>query len=244
MDCQEPFLIVISPENLELRLPLAGPASRALAWLVDCSILVSLLSVAVGCVSFFSILGQDVVWALLLAVGFVLVNGYFVYFEVMGNGQTPGKRALGLRTLRCDGRSLTLRDSFLRNLLRTVDWMPWGYSFGVVVMLAGSKRQRLGDFVAGTVVVRETSLPPWRAPEAVYQVDEAARLKERDLQWIRLFQQWSPLLLPAFRRRAARRLAQGLSDRMGVEPPEERSSEGFLADLADSRGSRSAGSGR
>jgi len=222
LDCQEPFLIVISPENLELRLPLAGPASRALAWLVDCSILISVLSVAVGFVSFFSILGADFVGAMLLLVGFLLVHGYFVYFEVMGNGQTPGKRAFGLRSLRCDGRSLTLRDSLLRNLLRTVDWMPWGYSLGVVVMLAGSQRQRLGDLVAGTVVVREAPLPAWRTPEAVYQVDEAGLLKERDLQWIRLFQQWSPLLLPAFRRRAARRLAQGLPRPDGDGVPDNR----------------------
>ena len=208
---------------------MAGPASRALAWLVDSIMLTGLLTLSL---MFFSLFGMTLV----LLAGFLIVHSYFIYFEVAGNGQTPGKRAFGLRAMRQDGRSLTLRDSLLRNLLRTVDWMPLGYGLGVVAMLAGSRRQRLGDLVAGTVVVREQAVAA-AIPEARYQLAEATLLRERDLQWIRLYQQWSGLLLPLVRRRTARRLAQALADRMGVEPPEERSSEGFLADLADSRDS-------
>ena len=186
-------------------------------------------------VTFLSIFSMTLV----LLVSFLMMHGYFIYFEVMGNGQTPGKKAMGLRAVRQDGRPLTLRDSLLRNFMRTVDWMPFGYGLGTLAMLAGGRQQRLGDFVAGTVVVRELAVPLF-FPEPRYQIEEAALLRERDLQWIRLFQQWSGLLLPAVRRRTARRLAQALADRMGVEPPEERSSEGFLADLVDSRGSGSS----
>ena len=226
-------------------MPLAGPASRALAWMLDSVLLVGGLALASSLISLAGMawggeLAGNVFSALLMLVVFLVVNLYFVYFEILDNGRTPGKRALGLRALRLDGRSLSLRDSLLRNFFRPLDWLPFGYGLGALAMLAGGQRQRVGDLLAGTVVVHENSAPVARGLEPVYQIDQARLLSQRDLQWIRLFQQWSPLLLPPARRRLAARLALALADRMGVEAPTQRSSEGFLADLADSRDSGSS----
>jgi hypothetical protein len=89
-------------------------------------------------------------------VVFVLIAGYFAMFEWLWRGQTPGKRWLKLRVIREDGRPITFFEAAVRNLLRDFDIMPIPfYSIGLISVFASSKDQRIGDMVAGTVVVRE-----------------------------------------------------------------------------------------
>jgi uncharacterized RDD family membrane protein YckC len=96
-----------------------------------------------------------VVAVIILAV-FVIWSSYFVIFEWAWNGQTPGKRWLRLRVIREDGRPVTFWEAAARNLLRIFDIMPFPfYSVGLVCVFASSQDQRIGDLVAGTVVVRE-----------------------------------------------------------------------------------------
>ena len=92
----------------------------------------------------------------LLSLTFFIVNfGYFTLFEMLWRGQTPGKRRVGLRVIREGGYPLNFGASFLRNLLRIVDFLPFGYAVGVTVAVLGSRWQRLGDLAARTWVVRE-----------------------------------------------------------------------------------------
>ena len=86
---------------------------------------------------------------------FVLLWGYFIFFELTWNGQTPGKRAAGVRVLTSRGEPVTLVHTLVRNVLRIVDALPSFYMVGVISILVTRRSQRLGDLAAGTVVVRE-----------------------------------------------------------------------------------------
>jgi uncharacterized RDD family membrane protein YckC len=94
--------------------------------------------------------------ALLIIFVFLLMSGYFAIFEWLWRGQTPGKRWLKLRVIREDGRPISFFEAVVRNLLREFDIMPFPfYSIGLVSVFATDRDQRVGDLVAGTVVVRE-----------------------------------------------------------------------------------------
>lgn len=167
-DFLEDFEVVTveTPENLELRLPLAGFGPRFLAQLVDSAILglVSLIVIVAAIASAAVIIPNSgeaeallmpiVVMILLL----IVVNvGYFMLFEWLWNGQTVGKRLCGIRVVRRGGLPLTIREVLLRNLLRMVDNLPTNGFVGLVSFFASRYQQRLGDLVADTVVVREFS---------------------------------------------------------------------------------------
>ena len=90
---------------------------------------------------------------------FVLEWFYPVLFEVLSMGKTPGKRALGLRVINGDGTPVEWSKSFIRNLLRTVDFLPLMYGFGVLSLLMSRDFQRLGDLAADTLVIYDASAP-------------------------------------------------------------------------------------
>jgi hypothetical protein len=94
--------------------------------------------------------------AILIILTFLIFSSYFIFFEWLWNGQTPGKRWLKLRVIREDGRPITFWEAGVRNLLRLFDMMPAPfYSIGLICVFINSNDQRAGDMVAGTVVVRE-----------------------------------------------------------------------------------------
>jgi uncharacterized RDD family membrane protein YckC len=94
--------------------------------------------------------------AIMIVILFLILTGYFAFFEWLWKGQTPGKRWLKLRVLREDGRPITFWEATVRNLLRTFDMMPAPfYSIGLISVFSTTSDQRVGDMVAGTVVVRE-----------------------------------------------------------------------------------------
>jgi uncharacterized RDD family membrane protein YckC len=107
--------------------------------------------------------------AILLLFYFLLYFGYFALFEIIWNGQTPGKRWTKLRVIKDSGRPLTPAESIGRNLMRIVDWMPGFYAIGIVSALLTKENKRLGDLLAGSLVVRETSFsdlrPTWQSPQ-------------------------------------------------------------------------------
>jgi uncharacterized RDD family membrane protein YckC len=138
-----------TPEGCELALAPAGPFSRALAWLIDLVIrLMAWLALAQGLM----IAGRAGMGAVLLS-GFVLEWLAPICFEVLWYGQTPGKRVLGLTVLHDDGTPVGWQASFIRNTVRFVDFLPLGYAAGFVTMLINADGKRLGDLVAGTIVV-------------------------------------------------------------------------------------------
>src|SRR5690606_24806600 len=154
-----------TPEGVALRLPAAGPVPRALAWLIDLSIRSGLLLLAA---TVFALLGRAGM-GLYLVLLFLVVWAYPVVFEATWHGQTPGKRAMGLRVVSADGAPVGWMASFLRNLMRTVDMLPFGYAFGLASGLVDRWGRRLGDVVARTMVVHvarargAVDLPPGQA---------------------------------------------------------------------------------
>lgn len=153
--------LISTPDSVELEVPLAGPLSRFLAFVVDQIILmllwiVVLVTVLSGSAFSFDELGG---MALAIVVAFIFMTtwGYCIFFEWAMRGQTPGKRLAGLRVIREDGLPVGAREVWLRNLCRAVDmWPPPTYTVGFMAAMADPLGRRLGDLVAGTIVVRDS----------------------------------------------------------------------------------------
>jgi len=142
---------VETPEGIALTLRTAGAVARTLAFLID--LLIRLVLFIVCMMVLGRIEGMGV--GLLLVVAFLLEWFYPVAFELSRAAATPGKRAMGLRVVMDDGMPVTLAASLLRNLLRVVDFLPMLYLSGVLSMLWRADFKRLGDVVAGTLVVHD-----------------------------------------------------------------------------------------
>lgn len=144
-----------TPEGIALQLRAAGALPRAQAWTIDLLLRLAVFVVAAIPLSLFGVSGNGV--ALLLI--FALMWAYSVVCEVWWGGQTVGKRALGLRVVSADGTPVTWLPSVVRNLLRVVDALPGVYGVGLVSTLIDPHARRLGDIVAGTLVIHSNELP-------------------------------------------------------------------------------------
>jgi uncharacterized RDD family membrane protein YckC len=180
-----PGQAVRAPEQVWLELAIAGPTARMLAYAAD-YVLIVLLQVALfalvvlgvpSLVSRFPSVrdavravrtghGAELVFVLVAVflIGQLVIEwGYFLFWETVANGRSPGKGLVGLRVVRDDGFPIGFRDALVRNLLRAVDLLPWYYTVGLVAMLVSVQGKRLGDVAAGTIVVRldrPESAPP------------------------------------------------------------------------------------
>jgi uncharacterized RDD family membrane protein YckC len=170
---------VVTPEGVALQLPAAGPVPRAVAWAIDFAIRLAILFVAGMLLGILGRAGQGIY---LIAL-FLLYWGYPIAFETLWNGRTPGKKAMALRVVAADGAPVGWVAAIVRNLLRTVDMLPFAYMAGLVSSLADPCGRRLGDLVAGTVVVhdereREPAAAPFNAvlapPAALQPAEQAA----------------------------------------------------------------------
>jgi uncharacterized RDD family membrane protein YckC len=185
---------VETPEHVRFRFRAAGPTRRAWAYLIDLLVRAALLLV-------FEILlvlatgrhlraGHAVMSGGTLLALFFLEWAYYVVFEAVWNGTTPGKRALRLRVVKAGGYPLSFMDAVLRNLLRTADFLPVGYLLGLLAMAWDGRFARLGDRVAGTMVVIEDPVrvappivldpPPAEAELAAFPHHVALPLPERE----------------------------------------------------------------
>lgn len=170
----EEALIIETPERVQLEFALASIGNRFLAVAIDHFIqYFSIFLIAWFFLSIAGFTSSDIAdgpgkllseapkWtiALMIIVLFLIFAGYFIVFEWIWNGQTPGKKLLKLRVIRDDGRPLTLWEAIARNLLRICDAVPGFvlpvYSIGLIVIFLSSRDQRVGDIFAGTVVIRE-----------------------------------------------------------------------------------------
>ncbi|MEG3842110.1 RDD family protein [Microcoleus sp. herbarium14] len=155
-----------TPESVELEFTLAGIGNRAYALLIDYIFFGLILIVfLVGALTFNSVLTEAVrkligstngleLWliAVQVLIGFFIYVGYFVFFETVWCGQTPGKRYVKIRVIRDDGRPVRLQQSTLRALLRPFDDL---FFIGVFLIVFNQREKRLGDLVAGTLVIQE-----------------------------------------------------------------------------------------
>lgn len=170
----EETLIIETPERVPLEFALASIGNRFLAVAIDHFVqYLSILIIAWFLLALAGMSASEVVdapdklfgempkWtvAVTILALFLIFAGYFIFFEWLWNGQTPGKKLLKLRVIREDGRPITLWEAIARNLLRIGDAVPGFivpvYSIGLITIFLSNRDQRLGDIFAGTVVIRE-----------------------------------------------------------------------------------------
>jgi uncharacterized RDD family membrane protein YckC len=220
---------------MQLALEMAGIGSRFLAIALDTLIeagvmfvlFITLALIGGTLVSFSSDLGPWFVGGLIF-VFFLLNYGYFAIFEVIWNGQTPGKRMIGIRVIKDTGRPLTPGETIARNLMRIVDSLPTLYGVGVVTAALNSQNRRLGDMLVGAIVVREASLqdwkPSWEAPASTPAMSavQGQTISLEDLRLIDTFLARRHTLELAVRQRTAEQILR----RLNIEIPADRSLTG------------------
>jgi uncharacterized RDD family membrane protein YckC len=250
MDSGGGHVEVETPEHVVFHYELAGVMSRMIAGGVDLVIqffiaLAIVLGVGVVAGSTlsreFSDLTQTAM-AIIVLLLFVDIWGYSVLFELFMRGRTPGKIWVGLRVIREGGYPLTAGDVVVRNLLRIADFLPSGYGLGLIVMCSNSKCKRIGDYVAGTIVIQDakSSTPAAprlhrsalarSAPESVESIRRAGvhQLAREHLDLIDSYLQRRLTLSPEARYQLARQIAEPIGRKLSlpVGAPER-----FLVDV-------------
>jgi uncharacterized RDD family membrane protein YckC len=228
-----------TPEQIELDLELAGVGSRFLAVLVDW-LLKLLLTLVVGIpvVVVVGVLGggkaldnpSKMLIAVVIAGLYLLWLGYSIYFEVKWNGQTPGKWVVGIRVIREGGAPVDFRAAAVRNLLATADFLPTLFLLGALLVVLTSRRQRLGDMAAGTIVVRERAatlgadpieeLTRYATDEYTFTRAQLAQLTAADRTVIREFLRRDESMSQGNADRLALTLAEKLAKKMGPPVPD------------------------
>ena len=161
-----------TPENVTFGYTIAGIGSRFIGCLVDTTILVVLLLLLnIGISVLLAWLGDnapaqpldaeptpDWITGLLIAIyaliNFAIIWGYYMAFELLWNGQTPGKRLANTQVVRANGAPAEFSEVAIRNVIRIVDFLPFAYAIGFVVMFLNRRSRRLGDFAANTLVIK------------------------------------------------------------------------------------------
>jgi uncharacterized RDD family membrane protein YckC len=229
-----------TPEQLEIDLPLAGVGTRGLAYALD--LLVQLVPLLFLAIIAYVLLPPEsrpselfvegprrgrgyeldrFALAFISVIVFVMNFGYFALFELWWRGQTPGKRALGLRVLRDGGYPIDARAALVRNLLRMVDMLPTSYLLGIVTMLAGRQGKRVGDYAAGTIVVlqRRVTEPSQALPPPGSTEPRSSVLTRDERRLVDEFLARRPQLSSAARARVAGALAARIAGRLGHANP-------------------------
>lgn len=241
-------LIIETPEQTSIEFPLAGIGSRFLAILIDMliqfgtTIVLVLMFVGLG----YSVRGAlgsippaagTWIAAVLIFFGFVLMYGYFILFEAIWNGQTPGKRLTHIRVIKDSGQPITAIDAVARNLMRIIDQMPFGYGIGVLSAWISPQSKRLGDFVAGTVVVHEKPLKnvtlQWDAPAQTSTHHYGAnRLTAEEFTLIETFLSRRSALDPGVRYDTATGIVRRIESKLTLPPEGKPSAEKLLEELS------------
>lgn len=224
--------IVETPENVKFDYQVAGIGSRFLAILID-----SLLQGAIYVFLFLLLVIlstrttsfdlppaiYDYIGVAVLLVLFIIQFGYFMFFEIIWAGQTPGKRLFGLRVTKDNGYPLHALDSVIRNVIRIIDFFPIAYGIGLVTMFFNDRAKRLGDYAAGTLVVKTRAnykLTDFRQIESGASLDSdlpgVERIPEADIEMVESFLRRRGELANADA--LAAQLAAAMRERMGSAP--------------------------
>jgi uncharacterized RDD family membrane protein YckC len=241
---------VLTTEKVPFRYRVAGLGSRFLAWLIDAA--AAALLVVAGAVfgSVLDLARGGVGTALVLLWVFAVNWCYFLLFEWLWHGQTPGKRLLGVRVIGMDGTAVSFYQSAVRNIVRFVDapLVPGFYTLGFAVALCNRESRRLGDLAAGTLVVHVERRA--RPVQAVYDGASAAADRARVAA---LRQRLAPLdraqketvldlclrreqLRPVERARLFRAASAYFEARLAIAPGEHESDEKFVLQLGEALG--------
>ncbi len=183
-----------TPEGVDIALVPAGPVVRAQAYLID--LLIRGVVLVLFSISVRFLLGKTGV-GLSLVLFFLMEWFYPVAFDMWRGGVTPGKKRMKLRTLRDTGAAMTWEASILRNLLRGVDMLPVGYVAALITMMTNRSFKRLGDVVAGTLVVIEAEKTLSPLPVAEGSRDFPAPLSREEKAAIVNFSRRASVLSPS-----------------------------------------------
>ncbi len=243
----EDRIAVPTPEGIVLDYTLAGIGSRFIAGTIDLALKLLLLAAALLVIG---ILTTGSIGVIIFAlVGFLLLFGYDIVFEVWAAGRTPGKRWNGLRVVMAGGRPIGFSASAARNLLRLIDSIPLVYVVGGASILLTSRNQRLGDIAAGAIVVREPTAK--HGVPAVEDTDQApldstvavdvTAVSAAELSAVRDFLARRSELAPEARSRVATRLADSLEAKIGGLPAGGLQPEPMLETIAAAKRTPPAG---
>jgi uncharacterized RDD family membrane protein YckC len=234
---------IVTPEAVVLDFETASVGSRALAQGVDIFVRLGLLFVLSFLIQIvFAIGGRTVAVVVAVIGGFLLLFGYPVFCEVRWNGKTVGKRALGLRVVTVEGAPVGIRHAAVRSMLAVVDFVliPIGLVATVSVLLS-RRNQRLGDLLAGTIVLREgsgaafpvpVSFPPLPGYEGYARSLDVGGVTPEQYALLRSFLIRVNELTPAARAHLAARLAGPLASAMHHTVPPGVGNEAFLVSAA------------
>jgi uncharacterized RDD family membrane protein YckC len=233
-----------TPEQIALELQVAGIGSRFLAIAVD-TVLQVILYITVFLVlslaqvpdflrtSIVGVAGP----AVAILFGFSIYWGYFAAFEILWSGRTPGKRLAGIRVIKETGRPINAFEAIGRNVLRAIDFLPAAYATGLVCMMLNKYSRRLGDYVAGTIVVHDKQTedvrPDWnldaQAPTGSAPV---SRITPEELQLIETYLHRRLDLDEDIRRDMADRIVARIAGKTGLQPSATQTVDDFLEGVA------------
>lgn len=246
--------VIDTPEQTRLEFTIAGIGSRFLALSVDlliqgaAGLVLIIIVVLLGFTGLLSRLPLSGQWIAALLIGFTFLShfGYFTVFEILWRGQTPGKRMMHIRVVKDSGRTLSASETILRNLMRIADQLPALYAVGILSALLTAQNQRLGDLMAGSIVVREASLsqmrPVWDSTGSVGSAAaiDSQQLTDEDLALIETFLARRSELPGNVRSRMASEILERLRARSTVHIDNRLSPESALETLANGLRSRNS----
>ena len=239
-------LQIDTPEQIALELPLAGIGSRFLGLAIDTLIQLALYIIgffalafaagiagAVGMYRYFRWI--PVSWAPAIAILFVFCVywGYFAFFEIIWKGQTPGKRVAKIRVIHASGRPINVYEAIGRNLLRVIDGLPGMYGVGIVCMILNNQNRRVGDYVAGTVVVHDKRTgevkPDWNTvTESAGTNPKLAQVASEELVLIETYLGRRAEMDPVLRDQVAYQIATRIVEKTGLQRDPTQSLDDFL----------------
>jgi uncharacterized RDD family membrane protein YckC len=245
-----------TPEHTDAQPHLAGIGTRFLAYLIDkmiqigivlglatIALLLLILTDKLSSVGEFLVQLRDSLgwWLVALAIlGYeIITKGYFILFEYLWNGSTPGKRSQEIRVVRKNGRPISFVSAVIRNIVRAVDILAEIYPVGLVVMFIDSRNRRLGDLAAGTLVVREAELQPSLICTLLEESDTAdaeirhvaTAMTTEDYDLVRKFLARRDSLDADYRRDLARQIVERVSRRSVSIGEQSSDPEAFLEKL-------------
>lgn len=240
----EDRLTIETPEGVSIDLTLAGLGSRLGATVIDILIQGVLLVAVTLALSLAGAVVPADLGVFLFGLGtlviLMIVVGYYVVFEALNGGRTPGKAAFGIRVASVDGTALSLVAVTLRTLMRLIDFLPGAYAIGAIAIVTSNRNQRLGDLVANTVVVRDRipalfSSPP--TSSGALRGWDVSAVGDAEIRLVRRWASRREDLNADARRNLASDLAQRLRPR--VNGGSELDDEEFLLQLLAEKQGRS-----
>ncbi len=249
-----PFQGVVTPEAVVLSFDEAGVGSRSAAAAIDLIIRIiafSLFSISLGILD--SVTTNMPAWALVTALTlwlFLLTGGYSVVFETLWRGKTPGKAVFGLRVVTVEGAPVRFRHTAIRGALGMIEILSTFGLLAATVIFFSKRNQRLGDMVAGTLVLRErrgesapvaTVFMPYPGTEEFTATLDVSLLVPDEYLTIRSFLTRAHSLRPQARQMLSEQLARQFVGRLAVQPPGWMPAEVFLVSVASAYQRRFAG---